>query len=1675
MKRFTFSILVFAAILAIGIYLRPSQVESVVATSEQRVLPKQEPKVFPKDQALPAAQDVHWNQPAPEPELAEFQRWAQTYAELPVTEKTAAEAEGVRLASQRRVAMKMLIQRDPERALQRAISESSRRAMPPAVAQLLERRVDERGDLFVDAAGAGISPLPKGANVITRTAVVGGEELQAYVYGHRSTQPSRENIPLHGIAIDGELALSEWPGRVLEPIERNKAKSKLPKVPVCPASKLPTSSGGDETAIMVGKSVEFFCGKEHAADTLVAAATEEILRPPGLGERHQSVVDAASGGNGVTAPIPQATADAAWTTGNKTIGIVRVKFDGSSYQAFTVEDCEQVITNIGDRFRDWSYGRLNVRGVGPSGSFVTPVLDLPHGASYYDADKEDGQDDDNVSTIWQLAKNWAFTNGRGSDSYDFLVVVAGDAPIRDDEGKVVWWGGVARIGAKISLLRMSSISDTVDVGMHELGHNLGLYHSSNLWTTPQLQVPDSGFPFFKYGAEYGDRYCRMGSGNLAFNARYKHWLHWLDDENFPVAIADGRFTIREHDLEEKTGLRGLQVPFSLLNSIQGTENFLSIEYRLAGSTSTWLTYGAQIRQQVPNSPKAYLLDATPETPNHEPGEELAGNFDSPLMPGRTLSVTKYGQTVHITNIDADPESGKLVVQVNHGTPVGNAAPTGNIQFWTPTGGVDQEVYFTAAASDADGDELAYHWDIPFGGVSVHQNSPTVSAKFSGIGTKAITCIVSDMHGGVTTLTASFVVANNQPPTISAITDKFMDEDTVLSNIPFVVADATSDPSSLVVTATSDNTSLFPAGSLVVSSAGGGNRGLSLTPVQNRHGVANITVQVSDGGLTAIEQFQVTVQGITPGITIFASGAAWRYWDAAASPPSGWQTSGFLDSSWNAGSTRFVYNQSALLPSGSTGLAAPFQSRNTCYFRKTFTMPATLTGTATLRLLCDDGAIVYLNGTEIARLNMPAGSVTSQTKALASVEGGDEKVWNIFPVDTLPLILGGVNTIAVEVHDVGFLARSPLSNGSGDVTFDCEFGIFQAPTVSAISNKISQEDTLAGPYTFNASDSESPGGNLVITAESSDQSLVRDEDIKFGFNLLTFQRSVSLMPRRNATGIAQITVKVSDGASAVVEKFTLTITPVNDAPTIKPLSPVTVAFGDVPPLIELNVADLESAPESLVVTASSTSPIFLGASAFEVLPGPTPSQRWLRITPTPGLSTHAVVTVTVSDGTASSATSLTFRVSNKLALTSTDLALVRSRETWLYSVQPLPINPRNGQPVDFTTLEFDDRGWGRGPSQLGYGDTDQITSIPSTPYRVTTYFRRSFTIADPALFSALKWRLLRDDGAVVYLNGTVVLSSNMPSTVTPSTLASTDVTGTAEDAWINSTTSASALQPGLNVIAVEVHQSVLPNLFSQGDLSFDLELDGVMVNPSTGADVLVPMGGPWHYWDAANYPDDTWRGAAFAADDWKVGLGRLGYGVGGEMTAVNDLNAAGNSRNPSVLFRKVFDVADPKAYASLHLIVQRDDGLAVYLNGDRVLSDNVAVTCLPGDFALEEIPSADRLLWHHYTIDRTKLLAGRNLLAVEVHQASAADVDLAFDLQLTGVLTDAPPTLFLRPVGGQMELSWSAAYENWALRESSALTTWATPPATSPRLIDGGWIYVYRPMTSGKQFFRLEKQ
>ena len=98
---------------------------------------------------------------------------------------------------------------------------------------------------------------------------------------------------------------------------------------------------------------------------------------------------------------------------------------------------------------------------------------------------------------------------------------------------------------------------------------------------------------------------------------------------------------------------------------------------------------------------------------------------------------------------------------------------------------------------------------------------------------------------------------NIAPSISDVADQSILEDTVTAPLAITIGDDFTPGESLVVSATSSDTSLVPDDRIVVSGSGS-NRSVTVTPLPGRSGTATITVTVSDGSLSASDTFVLTV-------------------------------------------------------------------------------------------------------------------------------------------------------------------------------------------------------------------------------------------------------------------------------------------------------------------------------------------------------------------------------------------------------------------------------------------------------------------------------------------------------------------------------------------------------------------------------------------------------------------------------------------------------------------------------------------------------------------------------------------------------------------------------------------------------------------------------------------------
>ena len=325
-----------------------------------------------------------------------------------------------------------------------------------------------------------------------------------------------------------------------------------------------------------------------------------------------------------------------------------------------------------------------------------------------------------------------------------------------------------------------------------------------------------------------------------------------------------------------------------------------------------------------------------------------------------------------------------------------------------------------------------------------------------------------------------------------------------------------------------------------------------------------------------------------------------------------------------------------------------------------------------------------------------------------------------------------------------------------------------------------------------------------------------------------------------------------------------------------------------------------------------------------------------------------------------------------------VTLIAKDSTWRY------LDDGSDQGTAWREPDFDDSGWSSGPAELGFNEGDEATLI--TAGHITYYFRHEFPVEDASAVEALAIELLRDDGAVVYLNGTEIHRSNMPAgDVDYQTRAPSPVGGDDESTYFPAKLSADALRDGNNVLAVEVHQ----NSSTSSDVSFNLGL--ATAQPDNN---LVVAGATWRYLDDGSDQGTGWRAAGFDDSGWSNGPAELGFGEGDEATEINPGHI-------TYYFRHAFSVDSPSEIGTLTLYLKRDDGAVVYLNGTEVARDNLPEGEITSA-TLAENASDDGKTFHEFALDPADLLAGANLLAVEIHQVSVSSSDLSFDLRLASV-------------------------------------------------------------------------
>ena len=194
------------------------------------------------------------------------------------------------------------------------------------------------------------------------------------------------------------------------------------------------------------------------------------------------------------------------------------------------------------------------------------------------------------------------------------------------------------------------------------------------------------------------------------------------------------------------------------------------------------------------------------------------------------------------------------------------------------------------------------------------------------------------------------------------------------------------------------------------------------------GNRDVNLKALSGYASTFNHWKIISYNITREELVAAS-SQWQYYDKENQPALQWTSLLFDDSAWKTGNARFGYGNGNEVTTIDYGPDAN-NKYITSYYRKKFVVNDT-TGTDSLivHVSVDDGAVLYLNGSELVRINMPVGTVNSST--LATGMPVNENTFLAYIVDK-KLLVTGENILAAEVHQV--------SSNSSDIDFDARLSL-----------------------------------------------------------------------------------------------------------------------------------------------------------------------------------------------------------------------------------------------------------------------------------------------------------------------------------------------------------------------------------------------------------------------------------------------------------------------------------------------------------------------------------------------------------------------------------------------------------------------------------------------------------
>ncbi len=406
--------------------------------------------------------------------------------------------------------------------------------------------------------------------------------------------------------------------------------------------------------------------------------------------------------------------------------VIRVDFSDLPGSPVADAPLQEGLASAADFLAESSHQQLDLQFV------VTPTLRMPYPTSSYQPNH------------WEKLKADAETAAAGAGysylHYEHEVILFADLLYN--------WAGLGYVGKRGCWVQVYDLDRWVLTTTHELGHNLGLYHAT-AWNPSSSSPTGSGVL-----DEYGNYFDNMAGAPVpegVFGSNLQFVLGWLPTDSYTTVTANGIYRLYRMDGGDSlTPGRpySLRIPSTKQFNKKTVDYWIDFRQRFAGnltaSDGVIVGFGDLQGKEKHN----ILLDMTP----------LTNDFTDAALPiGRTYQDSERQVFItpllhHTTPLGSE----SIEVAVYQGTfpdnrpPIGDFASIPSVKAW-------QVATLSVAASDPDGDPLAFDWRIPGHPRPVNASSRTVIFPQGGPQTVAVD--LSDCRGGRTTLSREIDVTD----------------------------------------------------------------------------------------------------------------------------------------------------------------------------------------------------------------------------------------------------------------------------------------------------------------------------------------------------------------------------------------------------------------------------------------------------------------------------------------------------------------------------------------------------------------------------------------------------------------------------------------------------------------------------------------------------------------------------------------------------------------------------------------------------------------------------------------------------------------------------------------------------------------------------------------------------